>query len=337
MLTNLSSEQLYAGLQHLPKPRYPFPDFMNPYFQEQREEYYDWIDREYTFHSKEAREKHKTHNLTDIAARGLPFLKSLAELRPIANYTANGAMMDDYWDRCTHAEMNEVQKRITALLTGEDKKEPTDHGIYHQFWVLRQDAIKCEMPERLYNKCIAAMHNVLVGYMDERTHYRENVPPPFEIYTIIREDTSGGLPFCKYVAMQKDYRQLPDDVLEHPHILRLHSLCARMIGIHNDIISLPKELQRDGDIMNLVMVIQHEQKVPLEEAYMMSLEVHDNYLKEFMLLHERLPFFGEWQEMAYNYVQDLGTMVAGVYAWHTNDTTRYVPGGYVDGEFISQY
>lgn len=337
MSTHLSSEQFYAGLQHLPKPVYPFPDFMNPYFREQREEYYEWIDREYTFHSKDAREKHKTHHLTDIAARGLPFLKSLAELRPIANYAANGAMMDDYWDRCSHAEMNEIQKRITALLTGEDSKEPADHGIFHQFWVLRQDALKCEMPERLYNKFVAAMHNVLVGYMDERTYYRANTPPPFEIYTIIRENTSGAIPFCKYVAMQKEYRQMPDDVLEHPHILRLHALCAGMIGIHNDIISLPKELHREEDIMNLVKIMKQEHKVSLEEAYMMTLDVHNNYLKEFILLQEHLPVFGQWQDMACNYVKDLGIMVAGVYAWHTNDTTRYVPGGYVDGEYVSKF
>ena len=41
--------------------------------------------------------------------------------------------------------------------------------------------------------------------------------------------------------------------------------------------------------------------------------------------------------MAYSYVRALGVMVAGVYAWHTHDTTRYVPGGYVEGEFISRH
>lgn len=127
---------------------------------------------------KKPGEKHKSHNLVDITSRGLPFLKSLAELRPIANYAANGAMMDDYWDRCTHAEMNEVQQRITALLTGEDNKEPTDHGIYHQFWVLRQDAIQCEMHERHYNKYSATIHNILVGLdiQGSLQHQQSTVP-----------------------------------------------------------------------------------------------------------------------------------------------------------------
>jgi len=35
------------------------------------------------------------------------------------------------------------------------------------------------------------------------------------------------------------------------------------------------------------------------------------------------------------YLQDLGVMIAGVYAWHTNDTSGYVNGGYVESEFSS--
>ncbi|WP_027380985.1 terpene synthase family protein [Chryseobacterium daeguense] len=335
MKTTISDQEFYAGLQELPKPQYPFPDFIHPDFQQQREEYYSWIDREYTFHSKEAREKHKKHNLTDIASRGCPFLKTLAELRPLANYAANGAMMDDYWDLCSHSEMIDISNKIMSLLKGESA-EPAENGIFHQFWILRQDAVKCEMPERLYNKFIKSLHDVLIGYADERAYYRTNTIPPLAVYLLIREATSGVQPFCKYVAMQKEYRQLPDEVLEHSHILRLHTLCALMIGIHNDIISLPKELHREGDTMNLVKVMQQEHNVSIKDAYNMTMELHDNYLNEFLVLQKNLPVFGKWQEMVSDYVQDLGIMISGVYAWHTNDTTRYVNGGYVDGEYISQ-
>lgn len=336
MKTIISDEAFYAGLQQLPKPQYPFPHFIHPDFQSLREEYYAWIDKEYTFHSKEAREKHKRHHLTDIAARGLPFLKTLAELRPLANYTGNGAMMDDYWDRCTYQEMTEISHRIRALLTGEDSVEPTDNGIFHQFWVLRQDAIACEMPECLYNKFIKAIHSVITGYADEKVYYRTNTIPPLAVYLVNREATSGVQPYCKYMAMQKEYRQLPDDVLEHIHIQRLHTLCSLMVGIHNDIISLPKELHRQEDTLNLVKVLQQEHKVSLQESYRMTLDLHDAYLKEFLLLQKHLPPFAQWQEMVCEYVQDLGIMIAGIYAWHTNDTSRYVNGGYVEGEYISR-
>lgn len=329
-----SDEDFFAGLLRLPRPQYPFPDTIHPAFELQRLEYYEFIDREYSFHSAAAREKHKRHNLTDIAARGCPFLHGIAELRPLANYAANGAMMDDYWDGCTRTEMNHFSKRIMALLDGEDADEPSERGIFHQFWVLRQDALKCGMPQRLYKKFIASIQQVFVGYAEERVYYRKNEIPPLAVYWVIREHTSGALPFAKYVAMQKDYRQLPDEVLEHPHILRLHSLCAFMIGIHNDIISLPKELHREGDTMNLVKVLKQEHDLTLEDAYAKAMEYHDNFLREYQELHNHLPPFGDLQKLVHEYVHDLGVCLAGVYAWHTQDTSRYVNGGYVEGEYI---
>lgn len=334
---HISSDQFYSALQHLPKPHYPWPDFIHPDFQQEREEYYAWIDRDYAFHSEAAREKHKRHNLTDIAARGLPFLQSIEELRPIANYASNGAMMDDYFDRCSRSEMIGIVKRISDLLTGNDPKEPTNDGFLRQWWVLRQDAIKCGIPDHLYNKFVLTIAQAFNGYAEEKAYYTANVSPPLAVYTIIREATSGGIPFCKYVCLQKEYRRLPDEILDHPQIVRMHVIAAMMIGIHNDFISLPKELHRNGDTMNIVKVMQQAHKVPLEEAYMMALEHHDNYLKEFLILQQHLPQFGEeWEKMVNEYVQDLGVMVAGVYAWHTNDKARYVPGGYVEGEFESR-
>lgn len=333
MKTLSTNDEFIAGLQHLPKPQYPFPDFIHPDMQKLREEYYDWIDKEYAFHSAEAKEKHKRHHLTDIAARGCPFLKDIAELRPLANYTANGAMMDDYFDRCSYDEMYQITNRIIALLSGEDTQEPKENGIFHLFWVLRQDAIKCEIPEKIYARFVKSIRYVFMGYSEEKVYYRENLVPPLAVYLLSREATSGVQPYCDYVVLQKEYRNLPEEVFDHPHIKRIYSLCSLLIGIHNDIISLPKELRREGDTMNIVKVVQKENNLSLIDAYHKAMEIHDEYLKEFLILQEHLPPFGEYQNEVYNYIQDLGIMIAGVYAWHTNDTSRYVNGGYVEGEF----
>ncbi len=325
---------VYAELEHLPRPAYPWPDYIHPLYRELREEYYAWIDRDYAFQSEAAREKHKQHHLTDIAARGLPFLKTIEELRTIANFAANGAMMDDYFDRCSRREMLELVKQITGILLGDIKSEPQDNGFMRQWWVLRQNAVQCAMPDHIYQGFVDAVVQVFNGYAEEKVYYTANVSPPLVVYTVIREATSGGVPFGKYVCLQKDHRQLPAAILDHPHIQRMIVTCAMMIGIHNDFISLPKELSRNGDTMNIVKVIQQEQRVSLREAYIMALEHHDNYLKEFLTLQQHLPKFeAGWQDKVMAYTNDLGIMVAGVYAWHTHDTARYVPGGYVEGEY----
>jgi len=335
-LIPMSEQEFIASLPYLPRPEYPFPDLVNPLMYPLREEYYRWIDEDYTFHSKIAREKHKTHVLSDIPARAFPYLKSLEELFPITRYAVHGAMLDDYFDHCSCNEMQAIRERIMTLLTGEDEKEPTDLGIYRQFYWIRQDAIKCGMPSRLYNKFILTVDGILIGYAQEKRYIASDTPPPLPMYNIIRLDTSGGLPFCRYVCMQRDFRVLPDTVLDHPVLVRMYALAALMIGYHNDIISLPKEINRRGDVINIIKVVRHEYRVSWEEAYRIALDFHDEYKKEFMLLYDNLPNFGQWNEMAKDFVHALGICLQGVYSWHVNDKHRYAPGGYVEGEFESR-
>lgn len=329
----MTNEEFYAGLLQLPKPKYPFPNTIHPDFQQLRMEYYNWIDTEYIIQSNEAREKHKKHHLCDIAARGCPSLQSIDELLPLANYTANVAMMDDYFDRCSHDKMYSVMNSVKELLTSNDPDEPTENGILHLFWVLRQDSLKFEFPDHLYKRFVKSILDTIRGFAEEKIYYRTNTIPPLSVYLLNREYTSGVLPYCDYVAMQKEYRQIPDEIFDHLYIKRFRTLCCLIIAIHNDLISLPKELHREGDTLNLVKVLQQEYNISLEEAYMKALEIHDNYLKEFLLLQDHLPPFGEWQNMVSDYILDLGVMISGIYAWHTNDTSRYVNGGYVEGEY----
>ena len=138
---SMSDEDFLALIPHLPRPEYPFPDLANPLMMPLREEYYHWIDTDYTFHSEAAREKHKLHVLSDIPARAFPYLRSIDELLPVTRFACHGAMMDDYFDRCTGDEMQAIRERIMALLRGEDEEEPKDLGIYRQFYLIRQDAI----------------------------------------------------------------------------------------------------------------------------------------------------------------------------------------------------
>ncbi|MRG45205.1 terpene synthase [Chitinophaga sp. SYP-B3965] len=333
---NTSGEDFLTLIPSLPRPEYPFPDLANPLMEPLREVYYNWIDTDYTFHSEKAREMHKRHVLSDIPARAFPYLRSIDELLPITRYACHGAMMDDYFDRCTGNEMQAIRERIMSLLRGEDEQEPKDLGIYRQFYLLRQDAIRCEMPQRLYDKYIVTIDSVLVGYQQEKHFNAADIPPPLPIYTIIREDTSGGLPFCRYVCMQKDFRLLPDTVLDHPVLVRMYALVSRMIGCHNDFISLPKEIMRQGDVINIVKVMRHEYDLSWEDAYRKALDLHDDYKKEFILLCENLPDFGKWQELAADFVYTLGISLQGVYSWHLHDKFRYAPGGYVEGEYKSR-
>lgn len=279
-------EHLYARFASLPRPRYPFPNLVNAHIDELSDECNQWIDEDYRFHSQGARDRHKRHRFTDLPARAFPTL-TLAELRPVARFTSSGAMMDDYFDHSGPAEVSAARERIMALLTGHDSREPRDPGIYRQFYLLRQDALACGLPSHLYEKFLVEVNNMLTAYQDEKPYIAANQPPPLASFLVIRENSSGGTSFAKYAAMANDFRTLPETVLEHPIVRRLHALAGRLIGWHNDLISLPKELHRKGDVVNLVRVLQQEREVDLEDAYMMALEFHDQDLKEFLVLCDK--------------------------------------------------
>ena len=328
-------ELLYTRFASLPRPRYPFPNLVNAHIDELARECDQWIDEDYQFHSQEARDRHKRHRFTDLPARAFPTL-TLPELRPIARFTSSGAMMDDYFDHSGRSEVSAARERIMALLTGQDSREPRDLGIYRQFYLLRQDALACGVPWHLYERLVDKTDDMITAFQDEKPYIAASRPPPLATFLVIRENSSGGAVFATYTAMENNFRTLPDTVLDHPVVRRLHALAGRLIGWHNDLISLPKELHRKGDVVNLVHVLRQEHEVDLEDAYLMALEFHDRDLDEFLVLCDNLPHFGAYHELAHSYTDALGVMIQGVYAWHVENSGRYTPGAYVEPEHRSQ-
>jgi hypothetical protein len=328
-MTRALEEHFYNELKDSPRPRYPFPDLVSPLIEQLVDEYYQWIDTDCQFESEKARALHKRHRLTDLTARAFPWM-TLEELRPVARFTAFFAIIDDYMDKSSREEVQSVVRKVSAILAGGDGE--SNPGFFHQVHMLRQDAITCGMPPHLYQQFVDSVLSMMTGYSEEKKYNAAGTPPPLAVFKTIRRQSSGGMPFAKYLCMQKNFRYLPDEVLLHPAILRMHELVGSLIGYHNDFISLPKELARKGDVVNLVITVQHEFGLNLKDACREALRIHDEDLDEFIRLQNNLPDFGQWQRTAQEYALDLGIMVQGVYSWHTKNTGRYVPGAYVEPE-----
>ncbi|KAJ6438995.1 glycoside hydrolase family 76 [Purpureocillium lavendulum] len=218
-------------------------------------------------------------------------------------------------------ELLAVMERISDLLTGKDVTEP-EPGFYHQIYTIRQEALACSMPIHLYDQFISSVFDLIAGYGREKS------------CGMSKTDRLHFIFIARFVGKprEKDYRLLPNEVLFHSTILCMHDLGATIIGYHKDFISLPKELSRSGDVIILVMAVQHEFGLSLKDAYLNALEIHDSDVSEFVRLQHQLIDFGEWQETAQEYVTDLGTMAQGVYAWHVKSTGRYVRGAYAEPE-----
>ncbi|KAL3958114.1 hypothetical protein ACCO45_008692 [Purpureocillium lilacinum] len=306
--------RIYHELRDWPRPSYPFPDLVSPFIEDLADEYYEWIDADCQFESRSAREAHKRHRLTDIAARAFPSL-TIDELRPIARFTAFLAILDDIMDHSDPNELNNVKRRILAILNGDEQTLPQP-GFYRQIHAIRQECLDCSMPIHLFDEFVSSIVELMIGYAREKTYNAKNEPP-----LSLSISQFAGRPREAY-AMQ--------NICAYTRITATFQV--RIIGYHNDFISLPKELSREGDVVNIVISIQRESGLELKDAYMKALGVHDADLAEFVQLQSELPDFGQWQQKAKDYVADLGTLVQGVYAWHVTNTGRYVPGAYVEPE-----
>lgn len=332
-MVSTTEERLYNELRETPLPHYPFPDLVSPEIENLVHEYYEWIDSDCSFESIKAREAHKCHRLTDIAARAFPRM-TLAELRPVARFTAFFAIIDDFLDKAGRDELESVMRRVTDILLGQEDGRP-EPGFYHQVYMIRQDVLSCGIPLELYGHFVDSISSLMVAYGDEKRFNTACKPPPLPVYQDIRRQTSGGVCYAKYLCLQEKYRSLPSLVLLHPIIIRMHDICGSLIGYHNDFVSLPKELARGGDVMNLVMAVEVEFGLNITDACRKALEIHDAHLCEFQYLQANLPCFGQWQQLVMDYVDDLGIMIQGVYSWHVKSTGRYVPGAYVEPEYTA--
>ncbi|KAF3256179.1 hypothetical protein TWF217_006428 [Orbilia oligospora] len=144
-------------------------------------------------------------------------------------------------------------------------------------------------------KFIGSILDLITRYDKEKERNAKSTPPSTAVYRDIRRQTSGGICYA------------------------------------SDFISLPKELARGGDVMNLVAVVQNESQLSLEEeARARALEIHNESLDELIRLQNTLPDFGEWQKIAREYADDMGVLVQGVYSWHIQSSGRYVAGAYVE-------
>lgn len=322
-----TEETFYHEPRDYPRPRYPFANLTSPYLGKLAAQCNDWVDDDCPFASDKARALFKEHRLTDVAAWAFPSF-TLEELLPISRFPAFFAIIDDYPEYVSKAELGEVRDRVTGLLLGHDEQEPGP-GFYHQVYMIRVEALACGTPMRVHEDSVDTIVGLANGYGDEKVYNAANEPPPLDAYVAIRRQTSGGLPYAKFLAFHGRYCELPSEVLRHHTVLRMHDLVSSLISYHNDFISLPKELERKGGVINIVLVVKAAMGLPLREAYLKALEIHDLDLAELIRLQDNLPCFGEWQPTVESYVADLGTLIQGVYSWHVVYTGRYLPGAYV--------
>ncbi|SHM64168.1 terpene synthase family protein [Chryseobacterium polytrichastri] len=301
---------------------YPWAaDLINPHVKELGPELNEWLDTEYPFLSLEIREKYKQGNYHIATARMVPFTPSYAHISACSRFMIWVSIVDDYVGMCTAEEVEELRKRFIDILEGSNPL-PDAADLDHVLAKLRDEYLAVSSPEVLKLFTYFLDRYIEYGLKAEAPFRTSQTFPKLEHYKLIREYCIGMYAYEPWAELSLGY-VLPEVIEKHPVILRIRALTARIIGWQNDFYSIKKEIKKKGEVMNLVLILMHEQNIPLEQAIEQARMIHDNDVAEFVALQNNLPDFGEWSERTTKVVEYLSLMISGLNTWYLKDTLRY--------------
>jgi len=110
--------------------------------------------------------------------------------------------------------------------------------------------------------------------------------------------------------------------LQDDRVKQLTQMAGNLICWQNDILSLPKEV-KEGNPYNLVLILQREDSLSLTEAKCQTIQMCNHEMQMYLYLFAQIPFFGEEQLEARQYLNGLSDWIRGHLDWCLN-THRYL-------------
>ena len=270
---------------------YPFLGSISPYADEADNRSLDWA---HCFNL--IRESDFTHadrlHYGLLAAHAYPTAQSVEQLQIAADWISWLFLMDDHVDEAGIGrdveQLTQLHNRFVAVLQGD---EPTaaDWHLTHALSELRGRMLNYADTTWLRR---FSRHAELYFHANcwEASNRESGLTPTLETYYVARRFT-GAVYACFDLIQITDKVHLPFYVLHHPVVEEITSVANNLICWCNDILSYTKEMQQ-GDVHNLVLIVQHEQQVSLSDAVIQAVAIHNTETDRFMSLIDELPHFG---------------------------------------------
>jgi hypothetical protein len=309
-------------IPQIPGLEYPFPDMINPLVSELERQTKNWIYKDYSSIPQAIKLKYEHTYTGHLTARFFP-LASYDRLIPLARSSIWGLVFDDYYEHCTPYELDELRKNIVGVILG-DLPNPVKNIFYVQMKLMAEEFRKI-MPIYWIERFAKSMDIYIHGMAEEAIYKANLIFPDPEEYMRIREMSVDVLQMIDGIEVETGM-PLPSEIREHPILKKIASITCRMIAICNDCFSAAKE--KDRDVMNLVLVLQHTYHLSFNEAIQEAIKMHNEDLKLYLDLYANRPDFGSYNEAVNKFLQYNNLMIAGHWRWYTTDTYRYLPGGH---------
>ncbi|RBL90397.1 terpene synthase family protein [Chitinophaga flava] len=307
----------------LPSLSYPFPDLKSTYAGRVETLAKQWLLNDYVnmpdeFKKKSEKYKYWDTNVGHMAARMYPYA-SFHRLIPISRFLLWGLSNDDMYEDASISELQCIRERAVSILRGHAVRE-NENELFNQLRLQREEMLEF-MPLYWMTRYTNSISAGFEGMQLEYYYKAKMIFPGVDDYLAIREKAVLVFPLIDLIEIQSGHA-LPDKIFYHPDIQRIASLTCRIVAIANDYFSTWKE--RGKDVMNLILVLEHQEGLTTTDAYLRAIKIHDDYVTEFCDLSNNLPDFGIYQKTVTKFIDQLGTLISGHYSWYVNDTKRYL-------------
>jgi hypothetical protein len=305
----------------MPRINYPFPSLINQHVEAANEQNLQWVQQFGFIQSPEALTRFNRSRFAWLAARAFPYA-NLHELCIVANFNTWLFMLDDQCDEAQLGKKALYLESVTdSFMNILKHNHPVDSVLGNSFADIwnRMQALGSPAWQTRF---IRSMEEYFTSCHWEARNRAAGITPTVAEYVTMRPYT--GALFADVEAIEiveKIY--LPAHVLQHFIVQRLILACNNIVCWSNDIFSCAKEA-RQGDVHNLVLVLQHERQVPLQDAVNETARMHNEEVKLFTALEKLLPSFGaELDHELERFLAILRSWITANYDWSFHDTGRY--------------
>ncbi len=220
-------------------------------------------------------------------------------------------------DRCDGSELGRQPERLKRLtdrlaeLFAGAPPRPDDEPLGRALVDLRGELLRAGG-----DLWLAQLQDELERYFSalawEAHNRAENTPPSLSRYLEMRPITVGLR--LDDLFSRADGLTLPENVRNLAGVAALTRLANELVCWANDLVSLDKEL-RQGDVHNLVRVLQQAKGLSLQDAVEQASRQHDQTLARFLETEQHVKArLGAWRDLELH-LELLRARVRGIYDW----------------------
>jgi hypothetical protein len=317
----------------IPKLKWPFSSIINPHRASAEEHTIKWLQTHNLLTNDADYELYRSQGFAYMTSRMFPYADKEI-LLPILDYCTLLFIVDDQVDQQDDNGLSDVNgfdrlAKFTAYITSLMRNKtriPLTKG--NELLAALTD---CWL--RLSTFCTEEWQNRLIGRYQETfeaavwqlKNISNSYSPTVEEYLHYRPMFAGAN-IAVDLSLVADKIQLPDEVLNHPLLKRLHLLIQYLVCWANDLFSLSKELGNNyrADRHNLVFVMQDNYNLSLGDAVLKSADLFNQHTKEFMDISSDLPDFSRGiNSEVERYIKSVAQVARGNIDWSEQETTRY--------------